>query len=140
MIVVIISSIVAALSLLGIVIAKRLSSKKFWDKHVGPLCLISLGLSVIFGLFLIPVLQVDHIQYNEIQRYELFRSDNSIVIVVNIENTDHDTFIKYKSYQAFTGFSDSTKIFEEKEKSFYGVTVYYHIVWSNPPYKIFHRD
>ena len=135
--IIIISGVVAALSILGVAIAKRLSPKRFWNNHIGPICLIAFFVSLIFGLILLPALEPVSKKYVEITNHQGFISRNGIVVYLPDSETK---FVKFDSYKAVTSFRDSTKIFEEQEKIYYNVTVYSHIEWSNPPYTTYNPE
>lgn len=97
--------------------------------------------SLVFGLIVLPLTLIDHKQYQEISNCQVLESGEAIILdMTNSPNKPWNELKKFNSYRAVTNIGDSTKFFEEKHKSFYGVTVNSYIVWSNPPYREYNRE
>jgi hypothetical protein len=147
MILFIISLSLFLLSIVGIQLVNNFITKRgknFGDTWKGPICVLTLLVSLVIGLVAIPLLRTYKIEYKEIINYQILKSPDAIVIDLTNSNSDISDFsnnlIKYNSYRAVTEFSDSTKIFERIERSFYGNTLFQSWVWSNPPYKYFNQE
>jgi energy-coupling factor transporter transmembrane protein EcfT len=135
------------LSLVGILlvnnyIAKR--GKKFGSTWMGPIFVVVLLVTIVFGLVALPLLRAYRVEYREIVNYQVLKSSDAIVIDLTNSNAKvsdlSNKLIKYNSYRAVTEFQDSTKIFERIERAFYGDVLYRTYAWSNPPYQFFNRE
>lgn len=135
------------LSLVGILlvnnyIAKR--GKSFGSTWMGPICVVILLVSFIFGLVAIPLFRTYRVEYREVTNYQILKSSDAIVIDLTNSNAKVSNFsnklLKYNSYRAVTDFGDSTKVFEGIERGFYGDALLRFYVWSNPPYKFYNRE
>lgn len=135
------------ISILGIIFTNVYCEKhnqRFGSTWVGPVFIVLLLVSTIFGLIMIPLVRTYKIDYREITNYQILKSEDAVVIDLTNSNAKisdlSNKLIKYNSYRAVTEFQDSTKIFERIERAFYGNAVLRTYTWSNPPYKFFNQE
>jgi hypothetical protein len=143
MVLFIIALILTVLSIVGIVLVDRFANKAFGSTWLGPIFVVVLLVSVIFGLGLLPCVRPLSSEHVEMHNCIILKSKDAVIIDLTNSPDNWTTFEnlkKFNTYKAVTEFSDSTKIFREIERSFYNVPVYNRVVWSNPPYKDFYRE
>jgi len=135
--------ILTIVSIMGIVFVHSFAKKSFGETWLGPIFIVVLLVSVIFGLVLIPLLRTVNTEYVEMHNCIILKSNDAVIIdLTNSPDswTTFETLKKFNTYKAVMEFSDSTKIFREIDRSFYHVPVNNRVVWSNPPYKDFYKE
>lgn len=147
MILFIISLSLFLLSIVGIILVSNYITKrgkKFGNTWIGPICIVILFITIVFGLVSIPLLCTYRVEYKEIVNYQVLKSPDAIIVDLTNSNAKLNDFsnnlLKYNTYRAVTEFSDSTKIFEGIERAFYGDVLRRFYVWSNPPYNFFNKE
>lgn len=119
-------------------------NQRFGSTWMGPIFVVFLLVSLIFGLVLIPLVRTYKVEYREISNYQVLKSPDAIIIDLTNSTAKVSNYsnklLKYNTYRAVTEFGDSTKIFEGVERGFYGTNLLRFYVWSNPPYKFFNRE
>jgi hypothetical protein len=143
MVLFVIALVLTFFSIIGIILVKQLSNKSFGSTWLGPIFVVVLLVSVIFGLGLLPCVRTVRTEYVEMHNCIVLKSTDAIIIDLTNSPDNWTTFEnlkKFNTYKAVTEFSDSTKIFREIDRSFYNVPVNNRVVWSNPPYKDFFRE
>ena len=143
MVLFIIALILTVFSIIGIVLVNNLAQKSFGSTWLGPIFVVVLIVSVVFGLGLLPCVRPLSTEHVEMRNCIKLKSSDAVIIDLTNSPDNWTTFEnlkKFNTYKAVTEFSDSTKIFREIERSLYRVPVYNRVVWSNPPYKDFYRE
>lgn len=147
MILFIVASAIFLISLIGILFVNtycKNHKEKFGNTWLGPIFVVFLLVSFIFGLIMIPLVKNYKVDYREITNYQILKSEDAVIVDLTNSNAKisdlSNKLIKYNSYRAVTEFQDSTKIFERIERAFYGNAVLRTYTWSNPPYKYFNRE
>jgi len=135
------------ISVLGIIFTSvycEKHNKRFGSTWLGPIFIVFVLVSLIFGLIMIPLVRSYKIEYREITNYQILKSNDAVIVDLTNSNAKisdlSNKLIKYNSYRAVTEFQDSTKIFERIERAFYGNAVLRTYTWSNPPYKFYNRE
>lgn len=131
-------------SLIGIFLTDHFRKKSFGETWIGPICIVVLLVSFIFGIVAIPLLRTYKVEYREIGNYQVLKAPDAVIVDLTNSNAKISDFsnklLKFNSYRAVTEFNDSTKIFEGIERGFYGDALLRFYVWSNPPYKFYNRE
>jgi hypothetical protein len=143
MVLFIIAVTLTILSIIGIVLVDKFAQKSFGSTWLGPIFIVALLVSVIFGLVVIPLLRTVNTEYVEMHNCIILKSKDAVIIDLTNSPDSWTTFEnlkKFNTYKAVMEFSDSTKIFREIDRSFYHVPVNNRVVWSNPPYKDFYKE
>ena len=133
------SSVILASIICWVII--RLTGQKILDTVLGIICIVFSSFALLIGLVVVPLAVEEYSEYEELHNYSIVHNDHAVII--DISNSPQDYYphlFKFDRHLSVTEIGDSTKYFLERERSFYGVTVTKHVVWSNPPYQNYNRD